>query len=257
MDMGTYTYQRTLPSCMLSAGTLTELERRLCNGIPRLLNKDLTRIMKGLGVPDPSSLQKFSIGIDGKASSHTLDHASELTNGAFCSGTRRVEIYYRLAAPNLIEIEMTFPEKGRPYVRITSRSPQVQKHFRRIADGLSMAIRLYGNRNRLLHNQAIQSVVMLSIPAIFAIYGHWMGIDPFSLYTSMGWLCLLACGVTMTLPRLFPWVDFETKRRFQFTRLPLLASISITLVALACYMTLVFYGLPRAISPYLVVAGLG
>lgn len=255
--MDSFSNRYVLPSCNLNASTLAELQKRLCNGIPKLLQKDVARIMRGLNLQKIDTLQKFAITVEEKTTTRTLSDARELSDGLFQPGTRRVTVSYRLAAPNLISIDLVFADQGQPYLEITTKSPQVQKHFDLIHDGLVAAIDLYGNRNRLMHNNLLQGFIMLSIPGLVAAYGYLVGIDPFFLYASMGWLCLLACGTTMALPRLFPWVEFATRQRFRLGRLPLLASVSVTLVALACYVSLILYELPRITTPYLTVAGLG
>jgi len=255
--METYTYRQTLPSCRLTAGTLTELEKRLCNGIPRLMKSELDRIMRGLKLTDYASLQKFSISIEERSAEQNLQHAWELQDNLFKPGTRRVVLSYRLAAPHLVQVEMVFADQERPYLEIITRSPQVHKLCPRIFDGLVGAIELYGNRYKLLHNFGVQALTMLSVPLLFGLYGYLDGIDPFFLYSSLGWLCLLAYATTTMLPRLFPWVSFANRQRLELERVPLLAMLSVNLVALACYITMVFYELPRTSTHLMLLAKLG
>ena len=105
---------------------------------------------------------------------------------------------------------------------------------------------MYGNRYKFLHNRLVQSAILISLPTSVMLYGLYLGVDILLLYTSMGWLCLFSLGMTMSLPHLFPWVTFESRRRFHLSRLPLLAKFSLLTVAAGCYIGLVLMIIPVA-----------
>ena len=244
--MKTYTCQRILPSCVLNRSLLVDIEKRLLQGIPRLLQYGLQKILQGLGFDDHKRLESYQIIIDADKGSRSLNSASELATSYLDAGTRQVRMVYKLGAPRMIVLEIIFPQNDRPRIDLSTQSPQIGKLLPRIADGVCGAINLYGNRHKLLHNSFIQTGLLFSSPALVMAYGYLRGVDLFLLYASMGWLCLLSFGLTMSLPRIFPWVTFETGHRFQLRRLPLLARFAVLTVAIGCYIGLVLLSLPPA-----------
>lgn len=247
--MKTFTYQRVLPSCVLNRSLLADIEKRLLLGIPRLLQYGLQKILEGLGLDDHKQLESYQVIIDADKGSRSLNSASELTSSYLETGTRQVRMVYKLGAPRMIVLEIVFPLNDRPHIDLSTQSPQIGKLLPKIADGVCGAINLYGNRHKLLHNSFIQTGLLFSAPALVMAYGYLHGIDLFLLYASMGWLCLLSLGLIMSLPRIFPWVTFETSHRFQLRRLPLLARFAVLTVAIGCYIGLVLLSLPPADVP--------
>jgi len=244
--METYTYQRVLPSCILNRSLLADIEKRLLLGIPKLLKYGLQKILQGLGLDDYKRLESYQVIIEANKGSRTLHSASELANSYLESGTSQVRMVYKLGAPRMIVLEIVFPQNGRPCIDLSTQSPQIGKLLPKIADGVCGAINMYGNRHKLLHNCVVQTGLLFSAPVLVMTYGYVRGVDLFLLYASMGWLCLLSLGLIMSLPRIFPWVTFETRHRFQLRRLPLLARFAVLAVAIGCYIGLVLLSLPPA-----------
>jgi len=251
--MQTYSYHRILPSCTLNRTLLVEIEKRLLFGIPKLMQPLLQKIQQGLGLEGYKKLENYQVIVETKKDSRSLTCARELTNPYFEPRTRQVSIVYKLGAPKIIVVDIIFPQNDRPRIKMTTQSPQVEKILPKIADGLCASIARYGNRHKILHNVFVQSVLLLAIPALAMLYGLYSGIDFFLLYTSMGWLCLLSLGLIKSLPYIFPWVTFETKRCFQLRRLPLLVRVSVLTVAIGCYIGLVVLAVPRASEPTMVL----
>jgi|GEM_PF-3259262 len=251
--METYSYHRILPSCTLNRTLLVEIEKRLLFGIPKLMQPLLQKILQGLGFEGHKKLENYQVIVETKKESRSLNCARELTNPYFESRTKHVSIMYKLGAPKIIVVDIIFPQNGRPRVNMTTQSRQVEKILPKIADGLCASIARYGNRHKILHNAFVQSVLLLAVPTLAMIYGLHSGIDLFLLYTSMGWLCLLSLGLIKSLPYIFPWVTFETKRCFQLRRLPILVRVSILTVAIGCYIGLVVLGVPRASEPTMIL----
>jgi hypothetical protein len=247
--MENYSYHRILPSCTLNRALLAEIEKRLLFGIPKLMQQGLRKVLQGLGLEDHKKLEKYLVIVEASKETHTLKCAKELTNSYFEPRTKQVSVVYKLGAPRIITIEIIFPQNDRPRINMTTQSPQIEKMLPKIADGLCTSIVTYGNRHKILHNTFVQSALLLTVPALVMTYGLYSGIDFFMLYTSMGWLCLLSLGLIKSLPHLFPWVTFETQRRFQLSRLPLLAKFSLLTVAIGCYIGLVLLSMPRTSGP--------
>ena len=244
--METYTCQRILPSCILNRSLLAEIEKRLLNGIPRLLQQGLRKMVNGLGLESYKKLESYQILIETGKDSCMLASSRELANPWLPAQTRQVRMRYQLGGPRVISIELLFPQYGRPWLVLTTQSPQIEKILPKIADGLCAAIGNYRNRYKLLHNSIVQGLLLFSIPGMVMAYGLHQGGDLFLLYASMGWLCLLSFGLIMSLPRIFPWVTFATPRRFEWRRLPLLVKFACLAVAIGCYIGLILLSVPPA-----------
>jgi hypothetical protein len=242
--METFTYQRILPSCTLNRSLLAEIEKRLLFGVPRLLHHGLKRVLQGLGIDDHRKLENYEVIIDTGKGPRTLKSAGELAFSYFEPGTRQVNVVYRLGAPKMITVEIVFSQNGRSQIDLSTHSPQIGKILPRIAEGVCAAIQLYGNRHRVFHNSFVQTGLLFATPALVMAYGFYREVDFFLLYACMGWLCLLSLGVIMSLPRMFPWVTFESRHRFQLRRLPLLARFALLTVAIGCYIGLVLLSVP-------------
>jgi hypothetical protein len=251
--METYSYHRKLPSCLLNRSLLVEIEKKLLFGIPKIMQHGLRKTLQGLGLENHKKLENYSIIVETKKETRTLKCAKELSNSYFEPRTGQVSVVYKLGAPRIITIEIIFQKNNRPLINMTTQSPQVEKMLAKIADGLCASIATYGNYHRILHNSFVQSVMLLTLPTMVMTYGFYRGLDFFLLYTSMGWLCLLSLGLIKSLPHIFPWVTFEAQHRFQLSRLPLLAKVSLLTVAVGCYIGLVLLVLPRASEPNLVM----
>ena len=247
--METYSYQKTLPSCTLNRALLAEIEKRLMFGIPKLMRQGLAKVLQGLGLKDHKKLENYQIIVETVKESRTLQSAKQMPAPYFDRRTRQVSILYKLGAPRILTIEITFPQNARPKITMTTQSHQVEKLLPRIADGLCASIKNYGNRHKLLHNSFVQALLLLAVPLIMMSYGLYSGIDFFLLYSSMGWLCLLSLGIVKSLPHMFPWVTFETQSRFQLERLPLLVKFSLLFVSVGCYISLVLLNMPRTNGP--------
>ena len=242
--METYSYRQVLPSCNLNRELLASLEKRLLLGIPKLLHQGLQKILKGLGLDSHKKLESYRIVMTVGKKTLTVRGAQEMAKPYFEPKTSQVRLEYSLGAPRILVLAMVFPRQGQPSLELSTQSPQLEKLLPKIAEGLIEVVGFYGNRHKLLHNPFIQAVLLFSLPMAVMGYGLLQGIDLFLLYTSMGWLCLLSLGLIMSLPQLFPWVTFESRRRFQWRRLPLLARVSVLSVAAGCYAGMVLLLLP-------------
>jgi hypothetical protein len=250
--METYSYHRILPSCTLNRSLLADIEKRLLFGIPKLLQHLLQKVLQGLGLDSHKKIENYLVIVEKSKETHTLKCAKELTSPYFEPRTKQVSVVYKLSAPTMISIEIIFTKNNRPQINMTTQSPQVEKMLPKIADGLCSSIARYGNRHKIVHNTFVQSMLLMAVPTFVMTYGLYSGIDFFLLYTSMGWLCLLSLGLISSLPQMFPWVTFETQRRFQLSRLPLLAKVSLLTVSIGCYIGLVLLTIPRASEPTMV-----
>lgn len=244
--METYTYAQVLPSCTLNRELLSGLEKRLLHGIPQMLHKGLQKILEGLGLDSHKKLEHYQIVISVGQEAKTFSCSNDLQNSYFDPGINQVRVEYSLGAPRILKVELVFPKDGQANLKLTTQSPQMQKLLPKIADGLSSVIDMYGNRHKMLHSYFIQALVLFSLPAAVMAYGVINQLDMFLLYSSMGWLCLISLGFTMALPHIFPWVTFESRRRFQWSRLPLLVRFSILVYSACCYVGLVLLNLPAA-----------
>lgn len=254
--MDTFSYQRTLPSCTLNRALVLEIEKKLLFGIPRLLQKLLRSVLQGLGLNDHKKLENYQVLIETSQKTRTLKSVQELATPYFENRTKQVVITYKLGAPKIITIEILFAENILPRISLTTQSPQIEKLFPTIADGVCASILNYRNRHKLLHNLFIQSALVLCVPTLVMAYGLYSGIDLVLLSASMGWLCILSLGMINALPLIFPWVTFETERRFQINRLPLLVKFSFMSFALGCYIALVLLLMPQTGGPTeIVLAG--
>lgn len=244
--METFNYQRTLPSCTLHKALLAEIEKRLRLGVPILLQEGLRKISLGLGLEDHKKLEHYMIIVESKKETLNFNCAKELPLPYFEHHPKKVKVEYDLCASKFITVRIIFTLNDRPRVYMSTQSQQVEKILPKVADGLCASILAYGNRHKFLHSPVVQSLPLLTIPLMVMAYGFYSEIDVFLLYSSMGWLCLLLLGLVKSLPQLFPWVTFATKRRFKLNRLPLLARFSLLSVAIACYIALVLLTMPRA-----------
>lgn len=244
--METYTYDQVLPSCTLNRELLSGLEKRLLQGIPQMLHKGLQKILKGLGLESHKKLEHYQIVINVGQEAKTFSCSNDLQNSYFEPGIKQVKVEYSLGAPRILKVELVFPKSGHASLKLTTQSPQMQNMLPKIADGLSTVIEMYGNRHKMLHSSTIQALVLFSMPAAVMSYGIINGLDMFLLFSSMGWLCLISLGFTMALPHIFPWVTFESRKSFQWSRLPLLVRFSILVYSACCYVGLVLMNLPLA-----------
>ncbi|MDH3998938.1 MAG: hypothetical protein OET90_08870 [Desulfuromonadales bacterium] len=255
--METYTLERVFPSCTLNRELLSGLERRLLQGIPRLLHNGLQKLVKGLGLESYKKLEHYQLYLDIGEDIKTYAAASEMAHSYFDAKTHQVRLSYRLSAPRVLEVDILFRKDGQPRITLSTQSPQIEMLLPKIADGLSAVIETQGTRHRLLHHGLLQAIALLLPPLAVLCYGLFSGVDFFLLCSSMGWLCLFSLGITMLLPHLFPWVVFESRRRFQLARLPLLLKFSLFTVAAACYVGLLLLNLPQSSEPVLaMLAGL-
>jgi hypothetical protein len=246
--METFTYQRVLPSCTLHRALLAAIEKKLLLGIPILMHDGLRKITKRLGLEDHKKLEHYMIMVESKKQNMSYKCAKELPSPYFERQPKQVKVEYLLCASKFIAVEIVFSINQRPRVRMTTQSPIVQKMLPKVADTLCESIAAYGNRHKVLHSPFVQSLLLLTTPILVMAYGIYCEIDAFMLYSSMGWLCLLSLGLVKSLPQLFPWVTFETKRRFKLNRIPLLAKFSLISVVVACYIALILLYMPRASS---------
>ncbi len=254
--MKTFSFQRELPSCTLNRSLILEIEKKLLFGIPRLLQKLLRIVLQGLGLNDHKKLESYQVIVTTKQTTRNLQSAREMSTPYFENKTKKVAITYKLGAPKIIAIEILFTENDRPKISMTTQSPQIETLFPVIADGVSASIIGYRNRHTMMHNMFVQAALVLCVPALVMVYGLYSGIDLFLLAASMGWLCILLLGLTNALPHIFPWVTFETRRRFQLNRLPLLLKFSVITFALGCYIAFVLLLMPHTTGPTeIVLAG--
>jgi len=244
--METFTYAQTLPSCTLNRELLSGLEKRLLYGIPQLLHKGLQKILQGLGLDNHKKLEKYRIVLNAGQEARTYSCTNEMNDSFFEPGIKQVQIEYSLGAPRILSVELLFPKDKQSTLKLTTQSPQLEKLLPKIAEGLITVIEMYGNRHKLLHSYLIQALVLFSMPVAVMTYGYMNHLDMFLLYSSLGWLCLISLGFTMALPHIFPWVTFESRRRFQWSRLPLLVRFSILVYSACCYVGLVLLNLPVA-----------
>jgi hypothetical protein len=247
--MKTFSYQRILPSCSLNRALLVNIEKRLRFGFPKLIQNGLRKVLQGLGLDDHQKFERFMVVVESKKESRILKCAKELSTPYFEQQPKFVKIFYDLGSTKFITVEVIFPRNDRPRVYLSTQSPQIEKLLPKIADGICAEIASHGNRHKILHNPVVQALILLTLPMMMMTYGVLSGIDIFLLYSSMGWLCLLSLGLVKSLPQLFPWVTFETKNYFKISRLPLLAKVSLLIVAVGCYIALVLLNMPHANSP--------
>ena len=246
--METFSYQRVLPSCTLHRSLLVAIEKKLLLGLPVIMQDELRKITKGLGLEDHKKLEQYMVTVESKKKNVNYKCAKDLPSPYFERQPRQVKVEYVLCASKFISVEIIFSINERPRIDITTQSALVQKKMSKVADLLCESIAAYGNRHRVMHSPFVQSLLLLTIPLIVMVYGIYSEIDAFFLYSSMGWLCLLSLGLVKSLPQLFPWVTFETKRRFKLNRIPLLAKVSLLSVVVACYVALILLYSPRANS---------
>lgn len=244
--METYTYAQVLPSCTLNRELLSGLEKRLLHGIPQMLHKGLMKILEGLGLDSHKKLEHYQIVVSVGQEARTFSCSDDLQSSCFESDINQVQVEYSLGAPRILKVELVFPKDGQANLKLTTQSPQMQKVLPKIAEALSSVIDMYGNRHKVLHSYFIQVLVLFSLPVAVMVYGMVNQLDMFLLFSSMGWLCLISFGFTMALPHIFPWVTFETRKRFQWNRLPLLVRFSILVYSACCYVGLVLLNLPVA-----------
>lgn len=244
--METYTYAQSLPSCTLNRELLSGLEKRLLQGIPQMLHKGLRKILEGLGLDSHKKLEHYQIVVNVGKEARSFASTGDLQSDCLEGGIEQVRVEYSLGAPRILAVELVFPKNSQATLKLTTQSPQLEKLLPKIADGLSTVIEMYGNRHKMLHSHVIQTLVLFSMPAAVMAYGIINGLDMFLLFSSMGWLCLISLGFTMALPHIFPWVTFETRKRFQWNRLPLLVRFSILVYSACCYVGLVLLNLPVA-----------
>lgn len=244
--METYTYAQVMPSCTLNRELLSGLEKRLLHGIPQMLQKGLQKILQGLGLDSHKKLENYQIIVNVGQEARTFACSNDLQNSYFEPGIKQVRVEYSLGAPRILAVELVFPKDEQAMIKLKTQSPQMEALLPKIADGLCRVIEMYGNRHKVLHSYFIQAAVLFSLPVAVMTYGLIQGLDMFLLYSSMGWLCLISLGFTMALPHVFPWVTFESQRRFQWSRLPLLMRFSLLIYSACCYVGLVLMNLPMA-----------
>ncbi|MBW2504100.1 MAG: hypothetical protein JRE16_05965 [Deltaproteobacteria bacterium] len=255
--MESRSHRRYLSSCTLNKSLLTNLERRLLHGVPKQLDQALRKILSGLGLDSYKKLERYQIIVEKGKKSQVLSGVGDLPKADLEPGTHRVRLIYRLGAPKIITVDILFAQNEQPWIELTTQSPHVEKILPYIAEGVVELVASHGTRHRIAQSRAIQAVMLFSVPGAVMAYGLWRGVDMFLLYSSMGWLCLLLLGVSLSLPRVFPWVTFQTQRRFPWKRLPPVASIVVLTLAIVCYIGLVLLHVPPAEeSPVVMLASL-
>ena len=255
--MESRSHRKYLSSCTLNKSLLTNLERRLLHGVPKLLDQGLRKILSGLGLDSYKKTERYQIIVENGKKSQVLNSVGDLPKADLEPGTHRVRMIYRLGAPKIITVEILFAQSEQPWIELTTQSPHVEKILPNIADDVVELVATHGNRHRIIQNPVVQAAMLLSVPGVVMAYGLWRGVDMFLLYSSMGWLCLLLLGVSLSLPRVFPWVTFQSQRRFPWKRLPSVASIVVLTLAIVCYIGLVLLHVPPAEeNPVMMLASL-
>jgi hypothetical protein len=234
-----------LPSCRVSKGLIVKLENYLLMQIPSLLKKELGGMMEALDLKSPASLKKYTLSLHDRSGGRELGSIAELSDRFFSSSLRKITLNLKVGRPEILAVTVILAAGARPRLELATMSRQVRKDCPRIAANLSGIIRSWSTPNWIFHSRPAQALLAAAIPVAFAGYGFLKGIDPFFLFSSQGWLLLLAGTLSLTLPRLFPLVSFHTRRHFNPGKLLLLLLLSLNLAAISAYVGLLVFELER------------
>lgn len=243
--METHLLEYPLPSCRVNKGLIVKLENYLLMQIPALLKKDIAGMMEALDLKSSASLKKYSVSLHDRSGSRELDSISALSDASFPPSLRRITLSFAIGRPEILAVTVTFAAGARPVLELATMSRQVKKDCPRIAAGMSGIVRSWGNRNGIFHSRPAQAVLAVIIPAAVVGYGSLKGIEPFFLFSAQGWLLLLAGMLSLVLPRLFPLVTFQTRRRIDFKKLAFLGLLALNLAAISAYVGLLVFELDR------------
>jgi hypothetical protein len=243
--METHLLEYPLPSCRVNKGLIVKLENYLLMQIPALLKKELSGMMEVLDLKSPASLKKYSVTLLDRTGSRELESITALPDKTFPPSIRKITLDFKVGRPEILAVTLIFAAGARPTLEVATMSRQVKKDCPRIAAGMSGIVRRWGNRNWIFHSRPAQLLLAIAIPAAVAGYGWFRGIEPFFLFSSQGWLLLMAGGLSLTLPRLFPLVSFQTRRRFDFKKLVILGLLALNLAAISAYVGLLVFELDR------------
>jgi len=245
--METHLLEYPLPSCMVSKGLIVKLENYLLMQIPSLLKKELSGMMEVLDLKSPASLKRYGITLLDRTGGRELESITALSDKTFSPSFRGVTLNFKIGRPEILAITVIFSAGGRPVLEISTMSRQVLKDCPRIAAGVKGIVRSWGNRHWIFHSRPVQALLALAIPAAVVGYGWLKGADPFFLFSTQGWLFLLAGTLSLTLPRLFPLVSFQTRRRVDFRKLAFLGLLALNLAAISGYVGLLVVELDRIV----------
>jgi len=234
-----------LPSCRVNKGLIVKLENYLLMQIPALLRKELAGMMEALDLKSPASLKKYTLSLQDRSGGRELGSIAELPDKFFPPSLRKISLHLKIGRPEILSVTVTFAAGARPRLELATMSRQVRKDCPRIAANVSGIIKSWSTRNWIFHSRLVQVLLAAVVPAAFAGYGWLKGIDPFFLFSSQGWLLLLAGTQSLTLPRLFPLVSFQTPRHFNPGKLLLLLLLALNLAAISGYVGLLFFELER------------
>lgn len=243
--METNLLEYPLPSCRVNTRLIIKLENYLLMQIPALLRKELSGMMEVLDLKSPASLKKYSVSLQDRSGERELESITALPGKTFPPSLRRITLNFKIGRPEILAVTVVFAAGARPRLELATMSRQVQKNCPRIAAGVNGIVQSWGTRNRIFHSRPVQALLAAAIPAAVAGYGWLKGIDPFFLFSSQGWLLLLSGGLSLTLPRLFPLVSFQTRRRIDLKRLAFLGLLALDLTAISGYVGLLVFELDR------------
>lgn len=234
-----------LPSCRVNKGLIVKLENYLLMQIPALLKKELAGMMEVLDLKNPASLKKYTVSMQDRSGGRELASIAEFSDRFFPPSLRKITLNLKIGRPEILAVTVIFAAGAKPRLELATMSRQVRKDCPRIAANVSGIIQSWSTRNWIFHSRTAQALLTAVIPAAFAGYGWLKGIDPFFLFSSQGWLLLLAGTLSLTLPRLFPLVSFHTPRHFNPGKLLLLLLLALNLAAISGYVGLLVFELER------------
>ena len=243
--METHLLEYPLPSCRVSKGLIVKLENYLLMQIPSLLKKELAGMMEVLDLKSPASLKKYSLTLLDRTGGRELESITALPDKTFHPTLRGITLNFKIGRPEILAVTVIFSAGAGPVLELSTMSRQVLKDCPRIAAGVKGIVRSWGNRHWIFHSRPVQTLLAASFPAAVAGYGWLKGIDPFFLFSTQGWLLLLAGALSLTLPRLFPLVSFQTRRRVDLKKLAFLGLLVLDLAAISGYVGLLVIELDR------------
>jgi hypothetical protein len=243
--METHLLEYPLPSCTVNKGLIVKLENYLLMQIPALLKKELSGMMEVFDLKSSSSLKKYSVTLLDSTGIREMESINALPDKIFPPSLRRVTLNLRIGRPEILAVSVIFAAGASPMLELSTMSRQVLKDSPRIVDGVKGIVRSWKNRHGIFHSRPLLAVLAVSIPAAVVGYGWLKGTDPFFLLSTQGWLLLLTGLLSLTLPRLFPLVSFQTRRRVNFRKLALLGLLALNLAAISGYVGLLVFELER------------
>jgi len=230
--------QKRLPPCQVSRKMISQLENFLNVQVPKLFQKELASMSGIFQGQNASSLRKYALYVQQGSQTEELKKLEDLKGSVFSNKVRHISLRLRLGIPEIINISISFTRDQFGELDLTVTDPKAKAKAQKIYDALRQILSAYAKKRAVVHNRAFQILVTLLVPVGLIGLGVWWQSDLFFLFLSLGWLVLLSVFLNYSLAQTFPYITFQTDKRFHLRSLLYGLSLLLVIAVTAGYVYL-------------------